>query len=127
MKKFMALAFLITATVLMASCATCRGGWTKADTAWELADIGLMTADWSQTQHIASNPGRYYENNPILGLHPSISKLNLYFAIWVPAHAAVSCWVLDPKWRRVWQVGTAGVEVWAIKGNLDIGLPIIKP
>lgn len=117
MKYALILLFLMTS-----GCTSiCTGGWTKADTVWELADQGLMAVDWRQTQHIVEQPDKYFERNPILGRHPSMEKLNVYFAVWVPLHYGISC-ALPPDWRRAWQVGTALVEVPVILENHAGGL-----
>lgn len=40
----------------------------------------LTVADWAQTRYIAKNPNDYRELNPILGSHPSVGKVNIYFS-----------------------------------------------
>ncbi len=116
------LVLLLISSVILGSCSTiCTGGWTKIDTTWELADQGLMATDWLQTQKIVEQPLKYHETNPILGVHPSMAKLNIYFALWVPVHIGVSC-ILPPKTRRIWQIGTALIEIPAIISNESIGL-----
>lgn len=40
----------------------------------------LTVADWAQTRYIARNPNDYRELNPILGSHPSVGKVNIYFS-----------------------------------------------
>lgn len=43
-----------------------------------------MTAhviDWGQTRAIAKNPQRWVEMNPLIGPHPSLGRVNTYFAL----------------------------------------------
>ena len=45
------------------------------------AVLATVTAvDFMQTRFIAANP-EFYERNPILGKHPSIGRVNNYFAL----------------------------------------------
>ena len=37
--------------------------------------------DWGQTRTIAKNPTKWSETNLILGRHPSLEKVNIYFAL----------------------------------------------
>jgi hypothetical protein len=41
----------------------------------------LLFIDWGQTKTIARNPTTRREMNPILGPHPSVKKVNIYFAV----------------------------------------------
>ncbi len=108
---------LLFVLFLISGCsAICTGGWNKVDTVLELTSQGLMSADWIQTQKIVKNPDKYQELNPVLGPHPSMSKLNTYFALWVPVHAGVSC-ILPQLYRRIWQGGTIGVEAPVVYEN----------
>lgn len=45
-----------------------------------LVALALTTVDWLQTVYIARHPARYFERNPILGMHPSVRQVNAYFA-----------------------------------------------
>jgi hypothetical protein len=40
----------------------------------------LLVIDWRQTLVIARNPLLWYERNPLLGKHPSPTKVHAYFA-----------------------------------------------
>lgn len=42
--------------------------------------IVLTIIDGLQTVHIARNPHRFFERNPILGRHPSVQRVLWYFA-----------------------------------------------
>jgi hypothetical protein len=41
----------------------------------------LLIIDFRQTTKIAKNPDRWGEMNPILGKHPSVKKVLIYFII----------------------------------------------
>ncbi len=51
----------------------------------------LLAIDWLQTLTIARNPGRWRELNPLLGEHPSVARVNAWFAF-VALLAAAFCW-----------------------------------
>jgi hypothetical protein len=61
-----------------------------------IGSVGLALAvlflamDWLQTLWIARNPLRVYEINVILGKHPSVAAVCLYFAICIAIVVAVS-------------------------------------
>lgn len=52
-----------------------------AEFAWLAGFIALLAADWLQTRTIARNPDRWTETNPILGPHPSVGRVNVYFGV----------------------------------------------
>lgn len=97
--------------------------WTKADTAWEAGYLVLHVIDWGQTRNISRRPDAYRELNPILGSHPSIERVNTYFALTAIAHTAIS-YALPADWRRGWQMVSIGMEATAVSNNYKIGLKI---
>lgn len=46
-----------------------------------VAMLVLLVIDWRQTLVIARNPQRWYERNPALGEHPSVARVNAWFAL----------------------------------------------
>jgi hypothetical protein len=116
----MKIILLLAVLMMFSGCAHCNGGWSTLDTSLEAGSQALMFVDYKQTLHIADNPN-LYEQNPVLGKHPSDSKVNLYYAIWAPLHAAVSC-MLAPRYRTMWQSGTIGVEGVVVLDNGNLGL-----
>ena len=50
---------------------------------WAIAAVCLVLLfiDWEQTKTIARNPATRREMNPILGPHPSVRKVNIYFTL----------------------------------------------
>lgn len=114
--------FVIGLTLLVSGCATiCRGGWDTQDTVMETTSLALLAADQHQTQQIASQPGEYYETNPILGSHPTHARVNIYFAGWSILHPLVAC-ALPPKERALWQTGTIVLEGVVVTNNSSRGL-----
>lgn len=97
--------------------------WTSDDTAWEVTYATLHIIDWGQTRHIAKNPELFHENNPILGKHPSVGKVNTFLALTLAGHVAVAR-LLPKKARRVWQVVWIGVEASCVAHNASIGIKI---
>ena len=72
--------------MLMAACASCSSGIAQA-AEWDTeqkamgAVLATVTAvDFLQTRFIATHP-EFYERNPIIGKHPSIGRVNNYFAL----------------------------------------------
>lgn len=95
--------------------------WTSKDTKYQVAYTTLHVADWLQTLQIADNPDRYYEKNKVIGNHPTRGRVNTYFATTLLLHTGVS-YLLPPKYRRVWQVVTIGIEGNVAVNNYNIGL-----
>lgn len=99
--------------------------WSDKDTAWELVYLSAHVADWGQTRDIASQceSGAYYETNPVLGKCPTVNWVNSYFIGTALLHAGAAN-VLPPKYRRMFQLGTLGMEMNYIANNASIGLRI---
>ena len=49
--------------------------------AFLLAELFLLV-DLLQTRYISKNPDKFSEINVILGEHPNLPAVNLYFAVW---------------------------------------------
>jgi len=64
--------------------------WTKEDIITEAAYLSLKAVDWRQTRHIAKNPDRFYEMNPVLGRHPSTGEVDLYFLTTAIFHVGIT-------------------------------------
>ena len=54
---------------------------------WSITDKVLLgsytlawAADWGQTRYMATHPDEFYEKNNLLGKHPSLSEVDIYFA-----------------------------------------------
>jgi hypothetical protein len=76
----------------------------------------LQAIDASQTHYTGRNPQRLYEENPIMGKHPSKDKINAYFGATGLGHAALSYALPDP-WDKIFQMLSIGVEGGQIMDN----------
>lgn len=84
----------------------------------------LLFIDYRQTLDIKNHEG-YFEINPILGKHPSDTKITIYFIICAAIVAAVPYFFLTPlTYQILWFVFWVGMETWAIQNNIRIGLKI---
>lgn len=71
--------------------------------------IALLVADWRQTLVIARNPHRLRERNPILGEHPPVWWVHVYFAAAVLIVLAMAYGLRhEPAWSA-WLAGIAAV------------------
>lgn len=106
--------------------------WSWSDTAWQGAVITLKVIDWGQTRHIAKNPDRFYEMNPVLGEHPSVDQVDLFFVTSLTVHTAVAL-ALPPKAkafgydinpRRIWQAVQITGSMSCVVHNASVGIRI---
>ena len=98
-------------------------GWTWKDTAYESVFACLTIIDWGQTRYSSLHPEQYTETNPILGDHPSVTKVDVYFPAAIVGHALISA-ALPPKYRRWWQFFWIGAEGYTISNNARAGVRI---
>jgi hypothetical protein len=97
--------------------------WTMEErTTFAMSSV-LLVADWAQTRQIARNADLYQETNPILGAHPSMGRVNTYFAAALALNYVIGN-SLASGWRRAWFVGVGGVEASVVQRNLSIGLKL---
>lgn len=92
----------------------------RADDACTAAAL-LHTADYLQTRQIAKNPDRWHETNPALGLHPSVGRVNSYFAITGIALYGACESGIGGKWLKY---GWIAVSTGAIANNLSLGIQV---
>lgn len=95
--------------------------WTREDSYREATYLTLHTMDWAQTRNIARNPDKWHEQNSILGKHPSVGKVDGYFALTGLAHVAFS-YCLPSEYRKAFQYVTIGIEGGAVAHNFSIGV-----
>lgn len=112
---------IIFLVMMFASPCYAADPWTKTDIALEAIYQLTCAADWLQTRYIAANPERYRELNFILGDHPSIRKVDLYFLTMGIAHCVVSHYLPKP-YRSIFQVAGIVVEVDAVRHNYILGI-----
>ncbi len=96
--------------------------WTPTDTAFQAACIAADLIDWHQTRELIHRPG-LWENNPILGHHPSIQEVDGYFAASILLGATVS-YLLPRPCRRLHQVFVLSLEGLCLRGNVRLGVAI---
>ncbi len=94
--------------------------WTKQGLTLQGVYYLFKFIDWRQTRYGAKNP-YWYEVNPILGKHPSVSAVDRYFFITTVLHTAITHY-LPQRYRVWWQgitiAGSAGCVGW----NLSVGI-----
>lgn len=117
-----AAAALIAACVLYQANAK-ADDWTPEQQVKLAAAETLLAVDWLQTRQIAKNPDTYHELNPILGNHPSVGRVNLYFLSSAVATYVLAD-VLPSKYRDWLLTGVIAVEVIATANNANIGVKV---
>lgn len=96
--------------------------WTVKDTAFQLQYTVLHVIDWGQTRYISKHD-EFYETNPLLGTNPSTEFVDVYFAVTLIGHTAVS-YLLPAKWRRRWQAFTTVLETVVTANNQSLGISV---
>lgn len=81
----------------------------------------LLALDWLQTRTIAKNPDKWHEINPILGKHPTVNEVNVYFAI-CGLLTAGGIYVLPEMWVYAGLAVLSIVEGWAVVHNKKLGI-----
>ena len=95
--------------------------WDSKDTYYQGAVVASLLVDMTQTLHIADNPDKYYEMNPLLGAHPSKEKVVGYFMGGIVTHTAIAM-ALPPEYRRIWQCVWIGIEGATVYRNYNVGV-----
>jgi hypothetical protein len=114
--------FLLVAALSLSGCSGNRT-WTRGDYIREGVGLAVKTIDWRQTREIAKNPDRYWEINPIIGKHPSTSRVDAYFALTTIGHVLVTHAIPHP-YRPYWQYISIGASTACVVNNYNIGLKI---
>ena len=94
--------------------ATQADPWTRQDTYWELAYVGLLALDCNQSSQIQKLGRR--EQNPFLPSHPSPRTVQAICLGSALGHLAVA-YVLPGKWRRGFQVTSVVLEAAVVQDN----------
>ena len=118
--------FLFIIFVLCGCASVPFEGWTKADTARQVAYTALHIADWGQTVDISRNPDKYYEAGLaglVIGEHPSESQVHTYMATTLLIQTAIPA-MLAPEYRKWWQYVWISAECVTVAHNLSIGLRV---
>ena len=96
--------------------------WTPTDTAFQAACIAADLIDWHQTRELIHRPG-LWENNPILGHHPSIQEVDGYFAASILLGATV--FTNGQSSDAATGVALNGTDVW-VTGSIGIQAVVWK-
>lgn len=107
---------LLLSSTLLASASP----WTTKDKVLEGAFVVATALDWRQTLDI-KNHSNLYEQNHVLGRHPSNTTINTYFVTSIVFHAVVAD-QLHGKWRTAWQAVWIGLEVGTVQRNYALGI-----
>jgi hypothetical protein len=81
----------------------------------------LHVLDWGQTRTIALNPGKWSELNPILGPHPTLARVNIYFTLALVAFVALAL-LVPVDWGTGFALGCVIVEAFMVVRNHILGL-----
>lgn len=103
--------------------AAAADSWSKQDMALQATYTALHIIDWGQTRYIAKNPKTFFERNAILGKHPTVDKVDMYFAGTLIAHALVTHFLPD-KYRPWWQLATISMEGYCVNHNFKAGVRV---
>lgn len=96
-------------------------GADREDEALVASSVVLLAADWMQTRTIAKNPSRWSETNPILGEHPSVGKVNAYFAAAIVGTIGLAIALPKPE-RRMFLGLLTVTEAYVIFRNNNVGI-----
>lgn len=95
--------------------------WDNVDLFLGATTTAALIADWGQTRYAAQHPDEFKEKNRILGEHPSVARVNVYFATYVVGALLVADW-LTPDNRKLFLGVITVVEISAVKHNRSIGV-----
>ena len=92
--------------------------------------MAVTCIDWGQTRYISTHGNQYYENNPILGRHPSLDKVNTLVPLGIIGHAVIAAALpkhytifgFDVHPRLIWQGVWIGIEIDAVASNFKTGI-----
>src|SRR5437899_9875579 len=97
------------------------GDWDKTDyTLLGVASVATYI-DWRQTQYIAQHHDQFHETNKVLGEHPTVTQVNVYFAR-TSALTGALAYFIPSEYRKMYLGGIAIVEVSATAHNRSLGV-----
>lgn len=98
------------------------GQWTTEDRMAGVTALTFTVIDWGQTRYIAEHQ-QFYEINPILGMHPSMAKVNTYFA-GALIGGTILTFALPEKDRKWFLGGVTVLELGVTAHNANIGIRV---
>jgi len=99
-------------TLSLAPKAAAHDDWTRMDTVYESVIVASDIIDWHQTRTLIARPGMW-ENNPILGHHPTSSQVDRYFAVSIINNVAIA-YLLPKDLRHAYQAMSFSLEVYHV-------------
>lgn len=114
----------LAAYAVLLTCATAQAAdpWTDEQKAMGYALVVATVVDWAQTRYISDHP-IFHETNPILGKHPSIGRVNNYFAASLLGGALVMD-ALPTEYRTMALKAGLVLEVLVVSNNARIGVGV---
>ena len=94
--------------------------WTTGQNTAEAAYLALVVVDWHQTREGQTKPNMV-ETNPVLGAHPSNSKVNAWF-IGSNVVQFLIADALPTDLRNCWLAAGIAFEVSVVKNNKSIAI-----
>lgn len=91
----------------------------------QITNTIVMALDTAQTVHIAREPDCYYERNPLLGKHPSVTRVITSGVLYSAGSWAAARWLDKAGWfktAKVLQYMQLGAHGLAIGNNASRGL-----
>lgn len=96
--------------------------WDSTDKKLFATSELLLLADWSQTRQVAKNPQHYSETNILLGEHPSVGKVDVYFTSVLIGNYFLTDYLESN--RKSYLYGIIGVQLIVVGHNKQLGLKI---
>lgn len=100
---------LYTSALLSILLSACTVGWSRGDTAWQVANYAAMGADLYQTARAGGIVDNCREGNPVIGPCGERMDPAQYMLLAAVLHTSIAA-ALPPKWRRTFQAFTLGLE-----------------
>ena len=109
--------------LLFLPCLANAESWDTTDKILGTTALAVMVIDWGQTRYIAQHPGVYYERNPLLGRHPSVQGVDLYFASMIVGSALFANY-LSSENRKLFLGTVTAIGISVTAHNRSIGIKI---
>src|SRR3990167_6853664 len=87
-----------------------QADWDRVDKLLGATAVASLVVDWGQTRYIAKHPENYEERNLILGKHPSVGRVNVYFTGAILGTLLFANW-LKPVNRKMFLGTLTAVEL----------------
>ena len=115
--------FLLLLILSFVSISSHADEWTSTNSKQEIGFQTLLALDWIQTRHCLLDMPGCYEQNPLLGKHPSQEKLAIAVIATSLSHVYVAH-LLPQVWRDRFQKASIGIEAIVFARHLAFGIAI---